>query len=181
MKTASPNETIDVQALRVGMFVHLDVGWMSHPFPLSSFRITTPAQLATIRSLGLRRVRWSPQQSEPDASRRRRAASPAVAARPAPTVAAANDDRGAGPDAADTVPNSPLAEGAAVDPAVVAATRARTESRSGSTANAKRSSAASASTPKAARASSPGPDLVATKPREARVAAESSRGRCSTR
>ncbi|MEO6364238.1 MAG: HD domain-containing phosphohydrolase [Caldimonas sp.] len=63
MKTASPTDVIDVQALRVGMFVHLDVGWMSHPFPLSSFRITTTAQLATIRSLGLRQVRWSPQQS----------------------------------------------------------------------------------------------------------------------
>ena len=43
MKAATSTITpeIDVQALRVGMFVHLDVGWMSHPFPLSSFRITT--------------------------------------------------------------------------------------------------------------------------------------------
>ena len=66
MKAASSTITpeIDVQALRVGMFVHLDVGWMSHPFPLSSFRITTAAQLATIRSLGLARVRWSPQDSD---------------------------------------------------------------------------------------------------------------------
>src|SRR5256885_16036286 len=64
MKKARPTDEIDVQALRVGMFVHLDVGWMSHPFPLSSFRITTPAQVATIRSLGLGRVRWSPQQSD---------------------------------------------------------------------------------------------------------------------
>ncbi|MEO8525903.1 MAG: HD domain-containing phosphohydrolase [Caldimonas sp.] len=65
MKAATPlTPEIDVQALRVGMFVHLDVGWMSHPFPLSSFRITTPAQVTTIRSLGLGRVRWSPQDSE---------------------------------------------------------------------------------------------------------------------
>jgi putative nucleotidyltransferase with HDIG domain len=66
MKAAASTITpeIDVEALRVGMFVHLDVGWMSHPFPLSSFRITTAAQLATIRSLGLRRVRWSPQESD---------------------------------------------------------------------------------------------------------------------
>ena len=64
MKAATLTPEIDVQALRVGMFVHLDVGWMSHPFPLSSFRITTAAQVATIRSLGLGRVRWSPQDSD---------------------------------------------------------------------------------------------------------------------
>src|SRR5665213_793631 len=67
MKAATQSPVIDVQALRVGMFVHLDVGWMSHPFPLSSFRISTPAQVATIRSLGLTQVRWSPQQSDPEA------------------------------------------------------------------------------------------------------------------
>ena len=64
MKPATITEMIDVQALRVGMFVHLDVGWMSHPFPLSSFRISTLAQVATIRSLGMQRVRWSRQYSE---------------------------------------------------------------------------------------------------------------------
>jgi len=65
MKVASPQDLIEVDALRVGMFVHLDVGWMSHPFPLSSFRIASDDQMATIRSLGLKRVRWSPQQSDP--------------------------------------------------------------------------------------------------------------------
>ncbi len=48
------------------MFVHLDTGWMGHPFPLSSFRIASAAQIDTIRSLGLKRVRWSPQQSDPE-------------------------------------------------------------------------------------------------------------------
>jgi hypothetical protein len=66
MKAARPTDLIDVQALRVGMFVHLDVGWMSHPFPLSSFRITSAAQVEKIRALGLRRVRWSPQDSRPE-------------------------------------------------------------------------------------------------------------------
>jgi HD-GYP domain-containing protein (c-di-GMP phosphodiesterase class II) len=50
--------------LQVGMFVHLDLGWMSHPFALSSFRIADPGQIETIRSLGLARVRWSPEQSD---------------------------------------------------------------------------------------------------------------------
>ena len=102
MKAAASTLTpeIDVDALRVGMFVHLDVGWMSHPFPLSSFRITTAAQLATIRSLGLSRVRWSPQES--DLSLLDGGAMTPGGKRPA--TAAANDDgapgspRGAGRD-----------------------------------------------------------------------------------
>lgn len=57
--------TIDVSELRIGMFVHLDLGWMSHPFPLSSFRIGDEEQIATIRGLGLSRIRWSPERSDP--------------------------------------------------------------------------------------------------------------------
>lgn len=61
---AATAETIATADLKVGMFVHLDLGWMSHPFALSSFRIADAGQIATIRSLGLARVRWSPEQSE---------------------------------------------------------------------------------------------------------------------
>ena len=50
--------------LQIGMFIHLDMGWMSHPFPLSSFKITSSEQIATIRSLGLTQVRWSPERSD---------------------------------------------------------------------------------------------------------------------
>jgi putative nucleotidyltransferase with HDIG domain len=56
--------TIDVRELRVGMYVHLDIGWMSHPFPLSSFKICSDDQIATIRSLGLKQVRWVPERSD---------------------------------------------------------------------------------------------------------------------
>jgi len=59
----SMNHTIPVEDLRVGMFVHLDLGWMQHPFALSSFRIQSPDQIATIRGLGLGRVRWDPAGS----------------------------------------------------------------------------------------------------------------------
>ncbi|HNJ84765.1 MAG TPA: DUF3391 domain-containing protein, partial [Piscinibacter sp.] len=54
MSSATAHETIDVAALRVGMFVQLDLGWLSHPFPLSSFRISSEDQIATIRALGLK-------------------------------------------------------------------------------------------------------------------------------
>ena len=67
MKEVSTPSLIDVAQLRIGMFVHLDGGWMSHPFPLSSFKIGSVAQIATIRSLGKQRVRWSPEKSDVDA------------------------------------------------------------------------------------------------------------------
>jgi HD-GYP domain-containing protein (c-di-GMP phosphodiesterase class II) len=62
--TATATATLDTADLRVGMFVHLDLGWMSHPFALSSFRISDANQIETIRSLGLARVRWSPDKSD---------------------------------------------------------------------------------------------------------------------
>ena len=58
------NHKVAMHELRVGMFVHLDLGWMSHPFPLSSFRITSEDQLTTVRGLGLRQVRWVPEKSD---------------------------------------------------------------------------------------------------------------------
>lgn len=63
------------------MFVHLDLGWMSHPFALSSFRIADAGQIATIRSLGLARVRWSPEKSDAPASA---SAAPRVSSKPMP-------------------------------------------------------------------------------------------------
>jgi len=67
MSLTSSSETIDVSDLRIGMFIHLDGGWMSHPFPLSSFKITSQEQLAALRATGLRLLRWSPEQSDPEA------------------------------------------------------------------------------------------------------------------
>jgi HD-GYP domain-containing protein (c-di-GMP phosphodiesterase class II) len=65
---SSPNdasELIATDALRIGMYVELDVGWLSHPFPTSSFKITSDSQLETIRGLGLLQVRWVPFKSAP--------------------------------------------------------------------------------------------------------------------
>ena len=59
--------TVGIEELRVGMFVHLDLGWWAHPFALSSFLVTSPDQIATIRGLGLGKLRWSPEKSLADA------------------------------------------------------------------------------------------------------------------
>jgi putative nucleotidyltransferase with HDIG domain len=60
--------TIAVDELRVGMFIHLDLKWWAHPFALSSFRLSSQDQIATIKRLGVTQVRWSPEKSDPAAA-----------------------------------------------------------------------------------------------------------------
>lgn len=55
---------IDIRDLRPGMFVQLDVGWLNHPFPVSRFKITSQAQIETLKSLGLQSVRCVPHKSD---------------------------------------------------------------------------------------------------------------------
>lgn len=52
--------------LRIGLYVYVDLSWMSHPFPVNSFEIKTGAQIATLQSLGLERIRYSPERSRPE-------------------------------------------------------------------------------------------------------------------
>lgn len=69
----SDSELIDIAELRIGLYVELDLGWMSHPFPTGSFKIGTLKQIEVIRGLGLKQVRWVPTKSDPpleDASSR---------------------------------------------------------------------------------------------------------------
>ena len=47
------------------MYIQLDVGWMHHPFPVSSFRVTSADQIAVLRELGLTEVRYVPRKSDP--------------------------------------------------------------------------------------------------------------------
>ena len=50
--------------LCVGLYVHLDLNWTKHPFSFSSFKIEKPDQIATIKSLGLEKIRYTPQKSD---------------------------------------------------------------------------------------------------------------------
>lgn len=56
---------IDISQLRIGMYVQLDLNWLQHPFPVSSFRVGSADQIATLRELGLREVRYVPGKSDP--------------------------------------------------------------------------------------------------------------------
>ncbi len=60
------SDFVDVEHLRTGMFVELDLGWMAHPFPTGSFKISSQKQIETIRGLGLERVRYVPAKSDPE-------------------------------------------------------------------------------------------------------------------
>lgn len=55
---------IDASLLRVGHYVELDVGWMAHPFPTSSFKISSQKQVDIIRGLGREQVRYVPSKSD---------------------------------------------------------------------------------------------------------------------
>ncbi len=54
---------IEVSRLQPGMYVVLDLGWRRHPFPLNSFTLRSVEQIDTLRSLGLEKVRYSPERS----------------------------------------------------------------------------------------------------------------------
>lgn len=58
-------EYVDIQALRIGLYIELDLGWLSHPFPKSSFKISSEKQIETILELGLKRIRYFPEKSDP--------------------------------------------------------------------------------------------------------------------
>ena len=85
--------TVAVEELRVGMYIHLEGGWLSHPFPLSAFRISSPDEITTIRGLGLARVRWVPEKSDLPAAD---GAAPAGATALAPMAAPTPEELAAG-------------------------------------------------------------------------------------
>lgn len=58
------SEFIEIHLLQIGMYIELDLGWMAHPFPKGSFKITTEKQISVIQGLGLKRVRFIPTKSD---------------------------------------------------------------------------------------------------------------------
>lgn len=69
---------ISPDQLRVGLYIHLDLGWMDHPFTFSNFKIRSEDQIAQIKALGLKQLRYDPLRSDCEPSA------------PAPVVAVAD-------------------------------------------------------------------------------------------
>lgn len=61
---------IDISQLRIGMYIQLDVGWMHHPFPVSSFRVASLEQIEALRALNLAQVRYFSRQERSRSCRR---------------------------------------------------------------------------------------------------------------
>jgi putative nucleotidyltransferase with HDIG domain len=61
---ANQSQFIDVAQLQVGMYVHLDLGWMDHPFPLSNFKVKDEEQISIIKQTGLKKLRYDPNRSD---------------------------------------------------------------------------------------------------------------------
>ncbi|MBI3283525.1 MAG: HD-GYP domain-containing protein [Burkholderiales bacterium] len=60
MSTRPLTVTISVDQLCVGLYVHLDVGWLEHSFARNSFRLKSNEQIAAIKQLGIKKIRVEP-------------------------------------------------------------------------------------------------------------------------
>ena len=56
--------TVSPDQLCIGMYVWIDMRWFEHPFAFNHFKIKSDDQIATIRSLGLKAIRFSPELSD---------------------------------------------------------------------------------------------------------------------
>jgi putative nucleotidyltransferase with HDIG domain len=61
---SNPHHFIDVSQLQVGIYVHLDLGWMDHPFTLSNFKVKDEEQISIIKKTGLKKLRYDPNRSD---------------------------------------------------------------------------------------------------------------------
>ena len=50
--------------LCIGLYIHLDLGWMDHPFTFSNFKIKDEGQIEKIRALKLKQLRYDPLRSD---------------------------------------------------------------------------------------------------------------------
>lgn len=55
---------IDVAQLQIGMYIHLDLGWMDHPFSMSNFKLKDEEQISKIKKIGLKKLRYDPSRSD---------------------------------------------------------------------------------------------------------------------
>ena len=61
---SNQNNFIDISQLKVGLYVHLDLGWMDHPFTLSNFKVKDDDQIAIIKKTGIKKLRYDPLRSD---------------------------------------------------------------------------------------------------------------------
>jgi putative nucleotidyltransferase with HDIG domain len=111
----SEAQFIDIDDVRIGTYVYVDLGWIKHPFALNSFKISARDQIDTLIKLGVKRIRWSPEKSDPE---------------PGSEPAAASGQTSGKVGAGGTAPAAKnTAAGAADEPATTAASETGTTAR----------------------------------------------------
>ncbi|MEO4045459.1 HD domain-containing phosphohydrolase [Pseudomonas sp. CAU 1711] len=55
---------INPEQLCVGLYIHLDLSWWEHDFAFSNFKIKDEGQIAALRALGLKQLRYEPSRSD---------------------------------------------------------------------------------------------------------------------
>ncbi len=64
LKDITQGHFIRPDDLRIGIYVHLDLGWMDHPFTFNNFKIKDEDQIQIIRALKLEKIRYDPKRSD---------------------------------------------------------------------------------------------------------------------
>lgn len=64
MNSSLITKNISVEQLCIGLYVHLDVGWLNHSFARNSFKIKNDQQINAIKQLGLKTIRVEPARSD---------------------------------------------------------------------------------------------------------------------
>jgi putative nucleotidyltransferase with HDIG domain len=64
MTTGPITISIAIDQLCVGLYIHLDLGWLEHSFARNSFKIKNQAQIAALKQLGLSSIRIEPARSD---------------------------------------------------------------------------------------------------------------------
>jgi len=59
-----PELYTEIERLRPGVFISLDLHWLEHPFLTNSFKIRNAKQLAALKALGLSQIKYDPQRSD---------------------------------------------------------------------------------------------------------------------
>ena len=78
MPSISPQHlVVTPDQLCIGLFVHIDLPWFSHPFSFNSFKIRSADQIKTLRELGLTHFRYEPERSDTQPRGMGQAAKPA--------------------------------------------------------------------------------------------------------
>lgn len=67
MPPESKDFFVSPEQLCVGLYIHIDLPWFSHPFSFNSFKIKSADQIVTLRGLGVKRFRYDPDRSDPAA------------------------------------------------------------------------------------------------------------------